>query len=56
MTQPQEKAMDINENIRTEVSEDVIVLGVASIETKGTLGFGESAGIGVPMVPGISED
>lgn len=46
--------MNTNENIRTNALEDVIVLGVASIETRGNVGLGEA--IGGPTTPGISED
>ncbi len=46
--------MDTNESNRTSAPEDVIVLGVASVETRGTdLGF-EPVGQ-IPM-PGISEE
>jgi hypothetical protein len=48
--------MKTNENIRNDTSEDVIVLGTASIETKGSLGQGESTGPGGPAIPGISEE
>jgi hypothetical protein len=44
--------MNTNENIRTDMQEDVIVLGVASVETKG--GTGQSEANGFP-VTGISE-
>jgi hypothetical protein len=46
--------MNTNENIRSDTSEDVIVLGVASIETQGDGNFGEV--IGGPDALGISED
>lgn len=36
--------------------EDVIELGVASIETKGLRGTGEVGGPGMPIIPGISEE
>ncbi len=56
MTQPQETEMDTNENIRSNVQDDVIELGVASVETKG-IGVGtEGSGLGFPMIPGISEE
>jgi len=45
--------MNTNENIRTNASEDVIVLGVASVETKGMAGITENFGL-VP-VDGISD-
>lgn len=48
--------MKTNENIRNDTPEDVIVLGVASIETKGLFGTGEPMGIGAPVLPGISEE
>lgn len=49
--------MNTNENIRNDASEDVIELGVASIETKGSTGPGElQGGPGQPMIPGISEE
>ena len=47
--------MNTNENIRTDMQEDVIVLGVASIETQGGPANGEGIGAG-PVLPGISED
>lgn len=46
--------MDTNQNTRTEASEDVIVLGVASVETRGTGAMNEPVG-GQPR-PGISEE
>ncbi|SEJ00676.1 benenodin family lasso peptide [Frateuria terrea] len=46
--------MNTNENTRINPSDDVIVLGVASVETRGTGGFGEA--VGGPIAPGISED
>jgi hypothetical protein len=46
--------METNENICNDTTEDVIVLGVASIETKGAGSFGEV--IGGPDTLGISED
>ena len=54
MTQTQETEMDTNENIRN-TQEDVIVLGVASVETQGGPATGEGIGSG-PLLPGISED
>ena len=48
--------MNKNENIRSDTPEDVIVLGVASIETQGRPGTGEPLGIGAPVMPGISEE
>ena len=56
MTQPQETEMNTNENTRNNASEDVIVLGVASVETKGVRGAGEATGIGQPVSPGISAE
>lgn len=46
--------MNTNENTHTNAPEDVIVLGVASTETKGGPLAGEE--IGGPNVPGISEE
>jgi len=46
--------MNTNENVRTNTPEDVIELGVASVETQGPVGFGEPNG--GPITPGISED
>ena len=48
--------MNTNENIRNDMPEDVIELGVASIETKGPLGNGEGGGNGNMVIPGISEE
>jgi len=48
--------MSTNENARTNAPEEVIVLGVASVETKGGPGTGEPLGIGAPVMPGISEN
>jgi hypothetical protein len=48
--------MNTNENIRNDTSEDVIVLGVASVETKGQGGNVEPTGPGLPIIPGISEE
>ena len=43
--------MDTNDNIRNELPDDVIVLGVASVETKGgpadVEGTGGEAGYGI---------
>ncbi len=46
--------MDTNENGRTNVPEDVIVLGVASVETQGGGAVGEPNGD--PMSSGIAEE
>lgn len=49
--------MNTNENIRNDVSEDVVELGVASVETKGDTGHMEqSGGPGQTVIPGISEE
>lgn len=49
--------MNTNESIRNDTTEEVIVLGVASIETKGSIGFQEGdGGLGGPVIPGISEE
>jgi hypothetical protein len=49
--------MNTNENIRNDASEDVIVLGVASVETKGQSGGQEiGGGQGHMVIPGISEE
>jgi len=48
--------MNTNENIRNDTPEEVIVLGVASVETKGQAGGIEPTGPGLPMIPGISEE
>lgn len=48
--------MNTNENIRTNAPEEIIELGVASVETKGLFGTGEPMGIGAPVLPGISEE
>jgi len=45
--------MNTNENVRTNTPEDVIELGVASVETKGLSGITENFGA-VPF-EGISE-
>ena len=47
--------MNSNDNNRDSV-DDVIVLGVASVETQGGAGPGEPTGPGLPMIPGISEE
>jgi len=47
--------MDTNENIRNDMQENVIVLGVASVETQGPSKMGEANGSG-PTLLGISED
>jgi hypothetical protein len=54
MTQPQETEMNTNENIRNNASEDVIVLGVASVETQGS-GVPLNETIGRQNELGISE-
>lgn len=46
--------MNTNESIRTNAQEDVIELGVASIETKGVLPIGNEA-MGHAATPGITE-
>lgn len=48
--------MNTNENTRTNSQDDVIELGVASVETKGSAGNTEGGGEGLPLVPGISEE
>ncbi|MEY2115615.1 MULTISPECIES: benenodin family lasso peptide [Rhodanobacter] len=49
--------MDTNENIRSNAQDDVIELGVASVETKGPGGPTESGGgLGKTVIPGISEE
>jgi hypothetical protein len=49
--------MNTNENIRNDASEDVVELGVASVETKGHTGFMEqTGGQGQTVLPGISEE
>ncbi len=45
--------MKTNDNIPADARDDVIELGVASIETKGGALVGED--IGDPFIPGISE-
>lgn len=56
MTRAKEIEMNTNENIRNDTPEDVILLGAASIETKGAGGGTELGGHGQPVIPGISED
>ena len=46
--------MNTNENIRTNPQDDVIELGVASVETQGPVGLGEATG--KFPIGGISED
>jgi len=46
--------MNTNENIRNDTSEDVIELGVASVETKGIFVAGE--GMGGQTLPGIGDE
>lgn len=53
MTQPKETAMDTNENTRSSVAEELIVLGVASVETKGQMGITEN--FGAAPLDGLSE-
>lgn len=48
--------MNMNENFRNDTSEEVIELGVASVETKGGAGRGEFPETGGPLIPGISEE
>lgn len=48
--------MNTNENIRNDASNDVIELGVASVETKGQTGSHEETGHGEPKILGISEE
>ncbi len=47
--------MNSNDNHRMH-ADDVIVLGVASVETQGGAGPGEPTGPGLPMIPGISKE
>jgi len=47
--------MDTNENIRTNVPEEVIELGVASVETKGGV-FKTGEAMGLTIGAGISEE
>lgn len=46
--------MDTNENTRNNMPDDIIELGVASVETLGPGGIIEPTGLDV--MPGISED
>lgn len=46
--------MNANEESRTPVQEELIELGVASVETKGNFVAGE--GMGGKTLPGISEE
>jgi len=46
--------MNTNENIRNNTPEDVVELGVASVETQGPGGVIEPTGLNV--MPGISEE
>jgi hypothetical protein len=46
--------MDTNENICNDTSEEIIVLGVASVETKGVLPIGNEF-MGHAATPGITE-
>jgi len=46
--------MNTNENIRNDTPEEVIVLGVASVETKGVLPIGNEF-MGHATTPGITE-
>ncbi|WP_140725807.1 benenodin family lasso peptide [Pseudomonas sp. Hp2] len=46
--------MNTNENNRSNPQEDVIVLGVASVETKGQAGITENFGV-LPL-DGISDE
>jgi len=48
--------MDTNENTRNNASEDVIVLGVASVETQGPGPGFELAGPGVQILGAIAEE
>lgn len=45
--------MNTNDNIPADVRDEVIEVGVASVETKGGALVGED--IGDPFIPGISE-
>jgi hypothetical protein len=45
-----------NENKTPAQQQDVIVLGVASVETRGNIGMNEAVGFGGPLTPGISEE
>jgi len=54
MTHPKETEMDSNENIRSNTQEEVIVLGVASVETKGNPPVSNES-TGFATMPGITE-
>lgn len=55
MTQTQgDEEMNTNENTRTNAPDDIIVLGVASVETKGG-GMPGGEELGENVLPGISE-
>ncbi|WP_156170253.1 benenodin family lasso peptide [Luteimonas sp. FCS-9] len=47
--------MNTNDNTRTEVQDDVIELGVASVETQGGA-FDPGEVMGLNITPGISEE
>ena len=47
--------MKTNENIRNDTSDDVIELGVASVETKGGV-FNPGEAMGLTIGAGISEE
>ncbi|MBB3344749.1 benenodin family lasso peptide [Luteimonas sp. RC10] len=47
--------MSNNDNTRTQVQDDVIELGVASVETQGFPGM-PTEGVNLRIAPGISED
>lgn len=47
--------MNTNENTRINAPEDIIVLGVASVETKGQPGL-PTEGVDQRIMPGISEE
>lgn len=53
MTQRKEIEMNTNEDIRINTSEDVIELGVASVETKGVQPIGNEF-MGRATTPGIT--
>lgn len=54
MTRTQEIEMNTNENIRTDTQDDVIELGVASVETLGgPMGIREAIGF---VLTGLAED
>lgn len=54
MTHPKETEMDSNENIRSNTQEEVIVLGIASVETKGNPPVSNES-TGFATMPGITE-